>query len=379
MRNRRSVILLASHLFLAAACGGGGSDGDGTSCPVRGPNTWSAPAWSTNAATALALRAQLDALVGATGMRGAEQGMVTLNRAQLDALYDAGTPSIEDVATAAHDAVVEQAFDEFIAALAAGQGDPISDSGEWTPGPNGGIFGEPMRGINAGGIEVRQIVDKGLFAGGALYNYAVGLTAGTITPATIDAIAAAWGSNENLDPAGSLTDSANYSNLMRFFDEIAGALTDAKAYAAEADCTAERDEALVTAFRNWEQSMLARTVYYANVMKTELETGTSDDDLINGLHELGEGLGLALGFRGIPDPATGPLAGAATTITDADLDQIAAAVGVNQTDFNASTSGLFIEDAEAFADGVADLEGVVADVYDLTDADIASYRTPTGD
>ena len=34
---------------------------------------------------------------------------------------------------------------------------------------NGGIYGTSPRGMNAGGIEVRQIVAKGLFAGGALY------------------------------------------------------------------------------------------------------------------------------------------------------------------------------------------------------------------
>lgn len=376
MRNLRLAVVLSATLLLAA-CSEDGSDG--ASCPITGPNTWSAPAWQTNAAQALALRGQLDALVGAAGMRGVEQGSVTLDRAQLDALYNAGTVSVADVATPAYDAVVNQAFDEFIAAIAAGAGDPIDDSGLWTPGPNGGIYAESTRAINAGGIEVRQIIDKGLFAGGALYNYAVSLTAGTITPATIDAIAAAWGSNENLDATGALTDSANYSNQMQFFDEIAAALTDAKAYAAESGCTAERDEALVVAFRNWEQSMLARTVYYANVMKAEIEEGTTDDDLINGLHELGEGLGLAYGFKGVESPASGPLAGAATLITGDEVDDITDAVGLNQADPNASTSGLFLEDAEEFAAAVADLEAVVADVYDLTEAEIAAYREPTGD
>ena len=141
----------------------------------------------------------------------------------------------------------------------------------------------------------------------------------------------------------------------------------------------ERDAALVVAFRNWEQSMLARTVYYANVMKTELASGVTHDDLINGLHEMSEGLGLALGFHDVEDPTTGPLAGAPTTISDADLDQIAAAVGFDFTDLNASTTALFVEDADELAAAVAQLEGVVADAYDLTEAEIASYRAPTGD
>lgn len=377
MRSPIRLTLLATALLSLSACGDdGGGGGNAGNCTVV-PGAWSAPAWTTNAATALNLRAQLDALVGANAMRGAEQGTVVIdNFSQLNALYEAGSPGLDDVTTPTYDAVVLDSFDGFVALIAAGEGDPIDGSGAWMPGPNGGIFGGSDRGINAGGLEVRQIVDKGLFGGGALYNYALGLTAGTITPATVDAVAAAWGTNDALNPAGMLTDSANYSYQMGFHAEIAAALTAAKAYAADANCSAERDDALIDFFRNWEQSLLARLVYYANVAANGVAGSDSDDDLIAALHELSEGTGLALGFKNVPNPTAGPLEGASVHISAADIDDIMAALGVASTDINASTTGLFVEDAEAFAAAVAEVEAIVADVYNLSESDLASYRTP---
>jgi hypothetical protein len=246
----------------------------------------------------------------------------------------------------------------------------------WTPGTDGGIFGDSARGLNAGGLEVRQLADKGLFGGAALYNYAVGLTTGTIHAGTIDALAAAWGTNETLDPAGDLTDSANYSHQMGFHAEIASALTQAKAFAADNNCTTERDEALRAFFRTWEQSLLARTIFYANEASGAVAAATTDSEFVGALHELGEGSGLTLGFRGVPDPTSGPLAGDAVVITDAQIDDIMAALGVDPANLNDSTTGLFVEDPAAFAAAVLAVEEIVAEVYDLDEADIESYREP---
>ncbi len=188
--------------------------------------------------------------------------------------------------------------------------------------------------------------------------------------------AAAWGSNETLDPTASPTDSANYSYQMGFHGEIASALTAAKAFAADSACTEERDEALRSFFHTWEQSLLARLLFYANEASAAVAAATVDDDRIGALHELAEGVGLALGFRAVPNP-TGPLAGEAVVISDGDLDAIMQALGVVADNLNTSTTGLFVEDPAAFAAAVAAIEGIVAEAYDLDPAAIASYREPT--
>lgn len=345
-------------------------------CAVT-PGAWSAPNWTTTAAEALALRAQLGNLTGASAMRGAEQGTVVLGGvAQLGELYHAGSPSVADVANPAFDPIVDEGFVEFVALIEAGVSDPINDSGNWTPAANGGIFGDSTRGMNAGGLEVRQIVEKGLFAGGALYNYALSLTESTITPDTVDALAAAWGTNEMLDVAGTHVHSANYSRQMGFFAPMAAALTDAKAYAGSAACGAERDEAIRTFFELWEQSMYARLVFYSNRGLTLSEAAASDNDNVEALHQLGEGLGLAIGFRGLPNAESGPLAGASRTITDAEIDQLLTALRLNAGDLNASTTGLFLDEPAAFTSAVTAVEGVVADVYDLEPSEIEAYRNP---
>ncbi|HET6582007.1 MAG TPA: hypothetical protein VFG69_01145, partial [Nannocystaceae bacterium] len=297
-----------------------------SACDVVPPATWEAAGWDASTAEALALRAGLDALVGE--MRRVEQGKSTLDDVQaLVDLYEAGAPSVSSIATSGHAPVVQEAFAELVEIAAAGPRDLVDDDGQWTPGPAGGIYGTDLRGIDEGGLEVRQLVDKGLFAGG-LYGYAAGLTTGTIDEATIDALAAAWGGNSTLDPEGELTDSASYTHQMGFHADVVAALVAAKAYSADAECEAERDEALRTFFRTWELAMFARLVYYSNVGVTAVETATIDDDFAGALHEQSEGLGLALGFYGLAHPETGPLAGAGRVATDAQLDAIAAALGV---------------------------------------------------
>jgi hypothetical protein len=344
-------------------------------CSVA-PGAWSAAAFDANATAALALRAQIDLLVGTSNMRGAETGTVTIDQvSDLEVVYDGGTPALSASVHAAFGAVIGDSFAEFVALIAAGPRDMVGATG-WDPGTDGGIFGTRQAGFNTGAIEVRQIVDKGLFGGGALYAYALKQTEGTIDEAKIDAIAAAWGSNATLDPA-TKTDSANYSHAMGFHAKIAKALTDAKVHAADPRCTDERDAALVTVFRQWEQSLFARVVFYGNAGVNGLATATTDNQIADALHAYAEGLGLAIGFHGLPDPTSGPLAGAGRKITDADIEAILTAYAVNRTDLAASTIGAFVTDTIAFQDGVTAAENKVKQVYQLSDADLASYRTPT--
>jgi hypothetical protein len=349
-----------------------------TACAVTVPAAWSAPAWDTEAAVALALRAQLDALT-ATAMREAEQGTRVIDDlADLTALYEAGDPSVADVATPAYDAVVQDAFEELIELLAAGPGDLVDDLGAWQPGTQGGVFSDSFRGMNEGGIEVRQIADKGLFTGGGLYAWAVGQTAGEITPATVTAIAAAWGADRDLAADGVVTDSANYTFQMGLFDSVADPLRAARAYAADAACTAERDDALREAFQAWERSMAARFIYYGVRAEGFLSAPGGDADIATALHELSEGVGLIGGFYGMTGPAAGPYT-SGRLITDTQLTEVLTAVGVNLDDLGASTTGGFVSAPAALSAGLRDAEATLAAAYGFTADQIAAFKLPTGD
>jgi hypothetical protein len=164
---------------------------------------------------------------------------------------------------------------------------------------------------------------------------------------------------------------------MGFHARIAQALADAKAFAASDECSAERDAAIVAVFRLWEQSLFARVVFYGNAGVTGVAQATNDNQIVDALHVYAEGLGLAIGFHGLPHPATGPLAGAGRTISDAAIETILTAYAVDRTNLAASTIGAFIIDTAAFQAGVTAAENKVKEVYGLSDADLVAYRTPT--
>lgn len=372
--NHKILAMALSVTGLSAVACGDASEG---MCEVTPPDSWEAPQFEANAATALALRAQLDALA-VERMRQAEQGMVSLEgAAELMELFEANNPSLASVTTDTYAAITEDAFEEMVEVVTAGPADLVDDAGAFVPGTAGGIFGTEMRGINEGGLEVRQLVDKGLFAGAALYNYALALTEGEIGPATVEAIAALWGANAELDAEGSLTDSANYSHRMGYHAAMRSSLIAAHAYAADANCVAERDAALVTAFRTWEQSMFARFVFYANAAATALGAAAGDDDVAAGLHQLAEGIGLAAGFYGVENPASGPLAQGARRITDAQIESMMDAVGVDLTDLGASTTGSFVSDPAALVEAVGEIESIAAEAFELDAADVEAWRAPT--
>lgn len=391
MKKLRLALLMLCAAGPLAGCGDNGDpkmqpdattpDTPDNACRVT-PGAWSAPSFATNATAALAVRAQIDTLIGDATMRGAETGAVMVDSvSDLEAVYTAGTPTLSSQVPAALDAVMDDAFEEFVAIVAAGEVD-LTDANGWSPGANGGLFSTARKaGFNAGAIEVRQIVDKGLFVG-AMYNHALKLTEGTIDEAAIDGMAAAWGSNATLDPDPmKRTDSANYSFAMGFHAKIAKNLTDAKAYAADSKCIAERDAALRAFFQNWEQAMFARAIFYANKGPTGIAQATTDDERATALHEVAEGLGLVFGFYGMPNPASGPFSGGVRKMTDADIDAFLTSLGVDRTDLAASTMGPTYVDAtlggnaQPWAEGVIAAENKVKAVFALTDADIAAYRT----
>lgn len=347
----------------------------GASCEVSGAQ-WSAADWATNAAAALAIRDQLDTLTGDATMRGAETGAVTVDLAGITAAWD-GDPSLAAVANPGFVPIAEAAMTEFVDAVAAGPQMLIDEDGNWTPGDAGGVWGDDSRGINEGGLEVRQMLDKGGYSAGVLYAYALGLTEGTLDAATIDAIAAAWGANAELDPEGELTDAAGYGYQMGMFADMATALTTAKVLADAPDCTAERDAAVVEFFELWELSMAARLVFYGNRAEGKLVAAATDTDFAGVLHDLAEGLALVAAFRGLPDPAAGPLAGGGRMITDAQVDTAMASLGVNLDDLGASTTGALLQSLPDLEAAVAGAEGVVMEAYGVDTATIANYAMPT--
>lgn len=372
---------------------GAAGDTGSSACTVTPPSTWSAPDWETNAAPALELVNRLPALTGAALMQGAEAGTLVdpLELSDLTAAFEAGDPSLSDAATEYFRGVANTSFGDFVAAIEAGAQDLVDEEGEWDPGADGGIWSTPARAFNTGGLEIRQVVDKGAF-GGLFYGYAVGLTTGPIDEATIDAIVAAFGANSGLNPGRSNDPdeekrnrfSANYLFQMGLYGEARQALIDAKAYAQDDDCAVERDAALVHFFRTWELGLFARHIFYSNAGAKDVAAASSADDvpaaLQAALHKQAEGVGLALGLYGLPDPTSGPLAGAARLMSDDDVAAALAPLGIDvESPLADATLGEFVSDPEGYADAVTEVEDAIADVFGLTPQDVEAFRNPPAD
>lgn len=337
-----------------------------TGCTVT-PDTWDATDFATNAAGALALRDAIDNLQS-TLMNAAEQntwGDTPTDAPTLDdliAAYEAGDPSVADVTSDALDAIVRDVLDDWVAALAE---DPAAyafideDGTEWIATGVGALYERPpaddgtrrFRAYSNSGVELRQIIDKGLFVG-ALYNYALSLTEGEITPATVQALAAAWGANTDLNVSPgeddeANTDSSNYARTMGLYDETADALIAAQAYAADEACAAELDAAIVTFFRWWEEAMFARGTYYSGAPWRATLDATDPETIFGPLHGAAEGWGLIAGLLDLDVPESGPLAGAPRIATDDDIIDAISALGVDLTDISAGTTGEWLVEEPA--------------------------------
>lgn len=367
-------------------CAADRGEGDVSSdCSVQPFTHWSAPHWDSNVAEALGLRARIAALTGDPLMRGIETGAVTASAADLAEAFAGGDPSLQSLAHPAFRRIVADAFEEFITAVEAGPRELVGEGGDWDPGAAGGLWSTSTRAFNEGGLEPRQIVDKGAF-GGVLYGFALGLTMGAIDDACVDALAAAFGANSGLNPGRTdaavegnrNTQSANYVFQMGLYASARRALIEAKAYAADVACEAERDRALQGFFRAWERGLFARVVFYSNAGAAEVAAATDDDGLAAALHQQSEGIGLALGLYALPEPERGPLRGAARLMTDSRIEALLAALGlVPSGDLGAAGLGGFVSDPLGYADAVREVEAVIAEAFNLTEADLESYRAPT--
>jgi hypothetical protein len=377
----RGTIRLAVAAALVAGCGRQNEE----KCTVT-PAAWNAPNWEANAGEALALRERLTTLTGNTLMRGAETGAVSVSVSDLNAAYEAGTPSLKSATTRSFQGVVGDAFQEFVEAVGAGAQDLVDEAGSWTPGTQGGIWTSTQkRAFNEGGLELRQFVEKALFGGAALYHYALGSTAAPISEGTVDALAAAFGANPGLNPGRSNDPapenrnlfSANYVYQMGSYGQARQALVDAKAFASDERCIAERDAAIQSFFRTWEQGLYSRFVFYANRAATGMAAATDDEGRATALHDLAEGLGLAMSFHGMSLPTAGPMSGSPRLMTDARISTAVSRVGIDLNDLGAATTGTFVSNATGFADAVRSAESVVVEAYGLTQEQLAKYRSPS--
>lgn len=320
-------------------CGGGVS-----ADPCAGGPAYPDEAFATNASAELAMADQLlamNALVKDVNARP--------TAAQLQSMYEAGTPSLSSIAAPAVTASLPALFASI----------ESSAAGTWTPAEPPPATGGRLGGVlfSARGQDLQEALEKGLLAG-AHYHEALRLLEGEVTPATVDRILALYGAWPSfpMDTKAAVNPdrfSAGYAKRRTnpaaetpgLYLTIKQAFIDARAAAAGgATCAAKRDAALEVIRSGWERAMVGTTVYYLNSAAGKLEkSNPTDAERASGLHAYNEAVGFLKGLRALP--------ASSRRGSDAQLDEVLATL--------LAPSGAEVESYKFLTDGVTNLPRLV--------------------
>lgn len=352
--------------------GGGASVDAGASgvlpCGAVIPATYESPAFVTNAAVELDLRArafEIDRKMQAT--EGSSTAILTT--AELTAAFTAGTPSLRASSTPAVQATLDAYLD--------GYGDAVGRT--WTPALAAADGGAPAGGkyegvfhVSKEGLDLRLATSRTLL-GGAFFQHAATLAAQPVAEGTLDRLVAAFGASTSFadrtdDDAGVERDALSAALASElddpsaspsgFYRTVRASLLTAKAAASRGEaCRVELDGALTTFFDAWERTLAAHSIRDLNVASTfALATPPKGPAA---LRSFGSAIGLVQGLRGTPS--------ARRRITDAQIDDWLATVGVDAP-FELVTDGA--ARATAFTSAIQKIAGV----YGFSQSEVESFK-----
>jgi hypothetical protein len=350
-----------------------------SSCGLVVPQAYDGASFAANITEELGLRTKLTAFL--QPMKDAEANLANQpTAASLKALFEDGTPSLKSITSAYHAGRIEGWLTDFEAAAGDSWSPAVNPDGGMPVGP-GGKYGNWI--FHSTGTDIRQGIEKGMYAS-AHYNRAHALlTAGTITEATLDRVLALYGSNPTFplndktgdggvaDPdlysavyakrreANDASNPGVYLRIKRAF------ITAQAAIRRGAECNADRDAAIATIKADWEKALLATVIYYLNDASKKLGAAApTAADLAAGLHGYGEAIAFVHGFRQLPTNAR--------VITDAQIDDILTTI--NAPPGAPATSYKLVTDTALELPKLAQGITKVAAVYSFSQADIDAFK-----
>lgn len=376
----------SSSTSTSSSSGSGGSTSSSSSgtmptCELQPPAAYDGTSYDTNAASEVAIATAFNALL--KPMKDAEANLtVKPTAAELTALYEAGTPSVESLTTSYYDARIVTLFGVFEATA----------GNTWTPADpppaTGGKFGNYI--FSASGTDLRQSIEKGLF-NAAFYNHALTLVGGTVDAKALDRLLAIYGAHPSFPGTSDAAQSTTPDKFMAQYAErrspkdandaskpadptkpgpyfrIKASFIKAQAAIAKGpDCAAERDAAVAAILAEWERTNFATVIYYLNDAAVKLtKEPPTDADLSNGLHGYGEAVAFVHGFRGLPADKR--------TITDAQIDEILTLLGAPHD--AAATSYKLVTDGAAEVPKLQQAITKIATIHGFAAADVETFKT----
>ena len=353
-----SVVILIGFI---AGC----SESTGPKTPLVVPASYDSSGYSANTSAEYAVRGQMVALANLM-KTGRTQG-VAVSLAALTAAYEPLAP------------ITGEYYRLYVPGYLIELSMASGGSYDWQSTPSvtssGGVYSGYL--FQESGLEIEQLVDKGLYAA-ALYNRASVLMDGDVSTASIDRIIALFGAHPtfpNTDKAASNADkfAANYA-ARRDQNDGKGLYTKFKvasitaqaAARAGAEYKTELAAALATMRETWERALIATVINYTYAVVDGLSATTvTDASRAGAMHAYGECVGFLHGWKAVRQSSR--------TITDA---QIGTLLGLLQAPADGPwTSYLIWQNPVSFLANVNDARALIKSIYGFTETEMESFKT----
>ncbi len=325
--------------------------------------------YATNAAEELNLRDALSAL--ASEMKKGRTAGTSVDFAVLTGLYQAGTPSLASVSNPYYKGRIEGAGG-WLEELSKASG------GNYTPGTpqgEGGVYEGYL--FNEYGLELEQVVEKGLFAA-AMYAYATEILDGEHDETTADRVVALFGASPDFSNSDNSTlnkpdaFSAKYTarrdknDGTGMYDIMKNNFTVLQtAIRVGEDLRGEKETAVASIKSTWEKAIFATVVNYLHSAISKLSnTNPTDADKASALHAYSEVVGFVHGWREIPQ--------AQKIITDAEIDGLL--VTLNAPYDAAASSYTFATDPVNELPKLTQAIDDIQAIYSFSDQDIQDFE-----
>ncbi len=306
-----AALITAFSLLLVVGC----EDSTTTPDPLVVPTVYDSTGWSANTASQYQIRKDFAALISL--VRSARSVSVVLTPAQTAAAFD----PLRNYTIASE----RSRIDDLLRHTAEASGNML----DWSKTPDmagqGGVYGSYL--FDEYGRDTDEFIQKALF-NVMLYNQAqLTVRTGPASPKIIDQVVALFGANPtfpNGASAATLKDEFVAVYAARrdkndgngFYTRFKNAALKAKAASSNTSrFQTEYNEATKDMFAQWERSQIATAINYCYSVVTRLSATTVDDAARSGaMHAFGEGAGILMGWRAVPEDQR--------TITNAQLDEI---------------------------------------------------------
>ncbi len=334
------------------------------------PDSYDSSTFESNTIEEYEIRAQLKNF--SDEMKKGRVNGVTVDAGTLNNLYNAGNKSLYAITISQYQPQIPSLLNELAAASGGTYDATLPVSGE------GGTYGGSSKYLfDENGVELEQLVEKGLF-GAALYHYASSqILTGEINQAKLDKTLALFGANPSFANSNDGTkhqkpdvfgavyaarrddNSGNgvYLTVKMNFIKAQAALK------AGSDYNEERDEAISEILLNWEKGLAATIINYSFDGINKLSATSPDDASRAGaLHSLSENVGFASGLKFV----------ARKKIKDTTIDAV-----LSKLRYPYEGPGTMHEFVKNPTQAVADLQDVInllKQEYGFTDTEIESFK-----